>query len=253
MKESTIRQPDRFPKLISQIRTEHLLGDVSISNFFYDDQQRLKQVLTTHIDTDTEVVSNLCEFTYDNRQIEVGTSEGRAYTILLNEAGYVREITSDGKTAATYQYNESGYYFEPEMDGGGWTDYQYLLAGNRCNLAMIKRYEVSHSAETASLIFRSTFEYGELPNNANLNLSYLLLMNSHSYNTLLITPMLFDWGGKRDSNMPKVRNTWDYGVSPTAEINYTYDYETDGEGNIVRITEKAGSEQSIKTYSITYR
>lgn len=253
MKESTIRQPDRFPKLITQIRTEHLLGDVSISNYLYDDQQRLKQVLTTHIDKNTEVVSDLCEFTYDNGRIEVGTNEGRTYTILLNEAGYAREITSEGKTIAAYHYNDSGYYYEPEMDGGAWTDYQYLLAGDRCNLAKILKYGGAHSPETPSLNFRSTFEYGDLPNNANLNLSYLLLKESHSSNTYVLTPMLFDWGGKRDSNLPKVRNTQSNGVSPTTEINYTYDYATDGEGNIVRITEKIGSGQIVKTFSITYR
>lgn len=249
VKESTIPQPNRFPKLISQIRTEHASGDVSISNYLYDEQQRVKQVLVTRVSSDMTVTNSLCEFTYGNGRIEVETSKDR-FTILLDEAGYARQTTAGGQTTGTYRYNANGYYYEPEADGGSWSDYQYLLAGDRCNLAMIKKHGMTKFSEVPGLLFRSTFEYGELPNNASLNLSYLITQDSHSNNA---PPMLFDWGGKRDSNMPKVRNTQDYGSSPMQETSYLYTYEKDTEGNIIRITEKTDTDRTINVYTIAYK
>ncbi len=245
VKESTISQPEPAPQRISQIRTDDRSGDVSITTYLYDEQQRVKQTITTHIGTDTEVSSTVCEFSYGNGRIDVRTSGGDELALLLNEAGYVREFVSGDRTLAAYHYNANGYYYEPEQDGGTWTEYRYLLAGDRCNLAAISKYVPTHGPDTPSLLLRSTFEYGDRANDANLNLSYLIMQDAHADNTF---PMLFGWGGKRDSNLPEVRKT----ENSREELTYRYTYESDKEGNISRITEKTGTGTTAIVYTITY-
>lgn len=206
VKESTISQPEPVSELISQIRTEQRSGDVAITTFFYDEQQRVKQQITTLVDTDTQVSSSVREFVYGNGRIDIGTDNGEPLTLLLDEEGYARELVSGDRTLASYHYNANGYYYEPEQTEGRWSDYQYLLAGDRCNLAMIKKYGPGQSSVVPKLLLTTIFEYGDLANDANLNLSYLIAQESHGDNTF---PMLYGWGGKRDSDLPKMRRTED--------------------------------------------
>lgn len=246
VKESSIRQPEPAPKLISQIRTDRQSGEVSIMSFFYDDLRRVKQLISTRIDTDTEVSSSVSEFTYGNGRIDIGTDDGAPFTILLNEAGYAQELVTGGQTTASYRYNANGYYYETEQDGGRWSDYQYLLAGDRCNLAVIKKYGPTQSSAVPKLLSTTIFEYSDLANDANLNLSYLIIENSHSDNTF---PMLFGWGGKRDSNLPKMRRT----EGSAQETEYRYTYGTDEADRIIRITEKNAAGETTNVYTITYK
>lgn len=246
VKESTISQPEPVSELISQIRTEQRSGDVAITTFFYDEQQRVKQQITTLVDTDTQVSSSVWEFVYGNGRIDIGTDNGEPLTLLLDEEGYARELVSGDRTLASYHYNANGYYYEPEQTEGRWSDYQYLLAGDRCNLAMIKKYGPGQSSVVPKLLSTTIFEYGDLANDANLNLSYLIAQESHGDNTF---PMLYGWGGKRDSDLPKMRRTED----SAQEVEYRYTYETDDADRITRITEKDDTGATINTYTISYK
>lgn len=246
VKESTVRQPEPAHKQISQIRIDKHSGDVSIMTFLYDDQQRIRQQLATHIGTNTEVHSSIREFSYGNGRIDVGTDNGEPFTILLNEAGYARELISGDQSLVVYHYNTNGYYYEPELDGGRWSDYQYLLAGDRCNLALIKKYGPTQSSVVPKMLLTTIFQYGDLPNDANLNLSYLITQESHSINTF---PMLYGWGGKRDSNLPTLRKTED----SVHKTEYRYTFETDDANQITRITEKDDAGTTINVYTITYK
>lgn len=254
--ESTIPQPERLPKLISEIRVESS-NAILLYNFMYDKQQRVRQQIITQ-SAGVNIGTEIYEYAYGSGRIEAErTAMGQKthITYLLNNLGYCSAIVSDDQTQFTPKYNSNGYFYE-EPAAGVWHEYEYHMVGDKCNLFKITAYN-STNAQAKQLSrpeSESVFEYGAQPNKANLDLFYPIV--SAYYPSILQagTPMLFGWMGKRNSLMPMSQSTTHYYDSSSSSTlsTYAFTYKTDADGYIAQIT-KSSDGSIIETYRITYQ
>lgn len=254
--ESTIPQPERLPKLISEIRVESSNG-VLLYNFMYDKQQRVRQQIITQ-SVGVNINTEICEYTYGSGRIDADRTlkgEKTHITYLLNNQGYCATIVYDDQAQFTPKYNPNGYFYE-DPTTGVWHEYEYHMVGDKCNLFKIKEYDVSGS-QIEQIMYptlESIFEYGIQPNKANLDLFYPLM--SAYYPSLLQAgmPMMFGWMGKRNSMMPVSQSTTHYYDSSSSSTltTYTFAYKADADGYITQIT-KSLDNNIIETYRITYQ
>lgn len=243
--ESSIRQPaPQTIDAIYQIRIERG-NEIHLLDFTYDDQQRISQRIETYTDGN-DISTSIYRYSYPTGRIEIEQSNGTRYGLALNSEGYVTQVESSTGAIVTYTYNTNGYYYEEPSDEA-WTNYEYLLSGSRCNLARLTQY----GARSVTPLSETVITPGEELNDANLNLTYLITRDVQSTRLLESDAMLFGWAGRCDSNLPA---NYRYEESQTgAVVSYSFTYDLDTAGRVVRIDAlQAGSEEHT-IYTISYK
>lgn len=253
--ESTIvPTPEPRNGQIAQIRIES--GETTrLLDFLYDDAGRVTQQITTTAPNrsraggEAELSTAIVRYSYADGRIGIAPSSGGELSLVLDAEGKAVRVEPDEGTAIDYTYNTGGYYYE-EPSTDAWCDYEYLFSGNRCNLARITAYGAQSLLGTSETERSAVFEYGNAANDANLDLSYLLSREVQSERLRLTDAPLFGWCGPRDSNLPATLRIEHPRSGSTEE--YTFGYESDAEGRVVRMDALRNNTSEHIRYTITY-
>ena len=246
--ESTIRQPEtQNSNTICQIRIEHNDG-IRLLDFTYDEWQRVSQQIETRAEG-SDLATAIYRYTYPSGRIEIEQSNGKRLGLALNGEGYVAQVESSDGTLTAYTYNSNGFYYEKPSDAA-WDNYEYLLSGSRCNLARITRYGAKNAIGTAAELAEVRFTPGELSNDANLNLAYLITRDVQSERLRESDAMLFGWAGRCESNLP---TEYRYEEMQTgAVVTCTFTYTMDTTGRIAQIDARQADSNEVTSYKISY-
>ncbi len=257
--EPTASTPDK--KLVSKIVvTSEDYSEEEEENsemtFEYDTQNRLVSMTGS---TTGEDAYNIKEtFTYSENTIttlsvwtaieeEYTSEETGVYT--LNKDGYVGtwKQEEDGEVSeGKITYDANGYFLSSEI----WdAEESRNKSEERAEWKDGNLVKVIGSGENAF----TTLEYGELPNNANLDFTYLFAgsewMSCLAFGGSGIKP--FGYFGKRSANLPVKES------DSEEDTYYLYQYESDSEGNIVKVTvtgydNTSKEAESVTVYTISY-
>lgn len=247
--ESSIRQPEPDPAdaPICQIRIERGT-DIRLLDFTYDEYLRVNQLIETRANG-SDISTAIYRYSYPSGRIEIEQSNGYRYGIALNSEGYAVHGESSDGTVVSYTYNSNGYYYEQPSDAA-WANYEYLLSGSRCNLAHITQYGAKNSIGASEKLSETSFTPGEQLNDANLNLAYLVTRDVQSATLQQGDAMLFGWVGHRDTNLPAAYTHVE--LRTGASVAYTFSYDTDAMGRIVRIDAEQADSEEHTIYTINY-
>ncbi len=233
VKEEDPTVPSKYKKLISKIvmNSEDEEDGNSEITFEYDSQNRL--ISMSSISKGEDSYSSKEVITYSDNTIsfsstwtnEEGTSEEKS-TYILNQDGNVetwKQEEEDEISEGKITYDENGYFLSSET----WDNESQIKFAERAEWHNGNLIKAIGSQDNYSQI-----EYGELLNNANLDFIYMFCQTEWltclAFNGSGIKPL--GYFGKRSANLPIKES------DPEESTYSLYNYETNSEGYVIKVT-----------------
>ena len=214
----------RADKRVARIISDFGGGDIEISEFVYDEQGRLIRVVEDYGSDGTYELL----YTYAEDEVRMyGDEESVTATLIDGKA--VRCVYEYGD----YEYEEYRYEYEGNY-----------LSGVSCWLNGDAVYDVELSVDGGDLYEakdemsrdRAVFTPSSIANNANIDLYAFILPKGLEEDVEIYYPSAIT--GERFAHLPSRIVTPDRGT-------YTYTYELDEDGNVVKIEDEDGSSYTI--------
>lgn len=254
VKEEDPTVPSKSKKLVSKVvmNSEDEEDGNSEITFEYDSQNQL--ISMSSISKGEDSYSSKEVITYSDNTItfsstwtnEEGTSEEKS-TYILNQDGNVETWKQEEKgeiSEGKITYDENGYFLSSEK----WDNESQIKSAERAEWQNGNLVKAIGSQNNYSQI-----EYGVLPNNANLDFIYMFCQTEWltclAFNGSGIKP--FGYFGKRSANLPIKES------DPEESTYSLYNYETDSEGYVIKVTvtdynNTSNEVEYVTVYTISY-